>query len=101
MALRWLVKNVCLAQEEEQAAGLLAGLEEERAALQQANTTLQLKAGIRGQGRCTEPAYRAGQSAAIDELHRLREELQREKLQRNQAEQDFEELLGTIDELQR
>jgi len=42
-------------------------------------------------------AFRPGQSAALKELDWLRRELEREKAQRSQAEQDFEELLGTVD----
>jgi len=44
-------------------------------------------------------AFRPGQSAALEELDRLRRELEREKAQRSQAERDFEELLGTVEEM--
>jgi len=43
--------------------------------------------------------FQPGQSAALEELDRLRRELEREKAQRSQAERDFEELLGTVEEM--
>jgi chromosome segregation ATPase len=44
-------------------------------------------------------AFQPVQSAALEELDRLRRELEREKVQRSQAERDFEELLGTVEEM--
>ena len=81
---------------------MLARLDKDRALLKQANLQLQAQLDSLsrpGGNQGPQDCYQPGQSAAIDELHRLKAELEREKLQRSQAEQDFEELLGTIDEL--
>lgn len=68
-------------------------LEAERSALERANAALSEAASRRA------PEYRPGESAAIEQLEQLRGQLERERKQRSQAEADFEELLGTIEEL--